>query len=120
MRFVQVIFPEKYSGKMSKIKTTKLAIKNQKQMKRLLNKFFLSCKKATELIEKRKIEQLNFTEKNQLKIHLSMCRTCNAYQSQSETLDKAVSRWVKNNKKVRNISLSSSEKAAILKKIKNS
>jgi len=89
-------------------------------MKRLLNKFFLSCKKATELIEKRKIEQLNFTEKNQLKIHLSMCRTCNAYQSQSETLDKAVSKWVKNNKKVRNISLSPSEKAAILKKIINS
>lgn len=93
--------------------------KNQKQMKRILNKFFLSCKKATELIEKGKIEKLNFTEKNQLKIHLSMCRTCNAYQSQSETLDKAVSRWVKNNKKVRNISLSNSEKEAILKKIKN-
>lgn len=89
-------------------------------MKRILNKFFLSCKKATELIEKRKIEKLNFTEKNQLKLHLSMCRTCNAYQSQSEILDKAISSWVKNNKKVRNISLLNSEKADILKKIKNS
>ena len=117
---LQVIFPEKYSGKIFKNKDNQIGKKNKKQMKRLLNKFFLSCKKATELIEKRNVEQLNFTEKNQLKIHLSMCRTCTAYQSQSETLDKAVSKWVKNNKKVRNISLSTSEKAAILEKIKNS
>jgi hypothetical protein len=56
-------------------------------MKNLQNKLFLSCLKVTELLEKREIIPLNLLEKIRLRVHLSMCKACHAYEKQSETID---------------------------------
>ncbi len=48
----------------------------------------LSCKKATELIEKKQVAPLTAIEGFQLNLHTSMCKACNAYQSQSGIIDK--------------------------------
>jgi len=47
----------------------------------------LSCKKATELIEKQQVTPLGWVEKIQLSSHLSMCRACSAYKTQSKKID---------------------------------
>ena len=59
-------------------------------MKKVMNKLFLSCLKATELIEKKLHFKLSFAEKIQLKMHKAMCDACTLYEKQSNTLDKAL------------------------------
>lgn len=51
---------------------------------------FLSCFKATELIEKRLNVKLSFKENLQLKIHLMMCSACSRYEKQSLFLEKGI------------------------------
>ncbi len=57
-------------------------------MKKLLNILFLSCFKATELIEKKLNFKLSIKEKIQLKLHKSMCDACAVYEKQSIFMDK--------------------------------
>jgi hypothetical protein len=52
-----------------------------------MNKLLLSCKIATELIEKKSVVPLTFRETLQLKLHNSVCDVCNTYQKQSIILD---------------------------------
>ena len=52
---------------------------------------FLSCLKATELIEKKLHFKLSATEKLQLRMHKSMCDACTRYEKQSIFLDKGLS-----------------------------
>lgn len=52
-----------------------------------MNYLMLSCKKATELIEKRTLIKLSFKEKVQLRMHKSMCDACNAYEKESRKID---------------------------------
>lgn len=47
----------------------------------------LSCKKVTELIEKKSLVGLTWKEKIQFTMHTSMCNACSTYQKQSEFLD---------------------------------
>jgi hypothetical protein len=47
----------------------------------------ISCRKASELVEKNNFEPLNFGDKMKLKIHTSMCKACTAYGKQSQQLD---------------------------------
>lgn len=47
----------------------------------------LSCRKATELIEKGKVVKLSLVEKMQLRLHTSVCSGCSAYQKQSKIID---------------------------------
>ena len=47
----------------------------------------LSCKKATELVEKGSVFQLGKLEKIQLMLHLKMCSKCKAYSISSKELD---------------------------------
>lgn len=54
----------------------------------------LSCKKATELIEKRSLIGLSFKEKIQLHLHKTMCDTCTAYQKQSKKIDELLERHI--------------------------
>lgn len=61
-------------------------------MKRIMNWLMLSCRKATELIEKRTVTKLSLAEKMQLGLHTSMCSGCKAYQQQSGIMDK----WLTN------------------------
>lgn len=52
---------------------------------------FLSCIKASELIEKKLYFKLSLKEKIQLKTHKSMCDACTNYEKQSLFMDKALS-----------------------------
>ncbi len=56
---------------------------------------FLSCLKATEMIEKRLHFRLSFKEKLQLKVHKLMCDACQRYEKQSVILDKGIARGFK-------------------------
>ncbi len=56
-------------------------------MKKIMQVLMLSCKKATELIEKRSLVRLSFREKVQLRLHKSMCDACTAYEKQSKKID---------------------------------
>lgn len=59
-------------------------------MKRLMHILFLSCLKATELIEKRFHFKLTFREKFQLKFHKMMCSACSNYEKQSNIIEKTI------------------------------
>lgn len=48
----------------------------------------LSCKKASELIEKKSVVKLSVKENMMLHMHTAMCDGCKAYQKQSKLLDK--------------------------------
>lgn len=52
---------------------------------------FLSCLKATELIEKGIHFKLNMIEKLQLKVHKMMCSACATYEKQSDLIEKGIS-----------------------------
>lgn len=56
-------------------------------MKKVMQWLMLSCKKATELIEKNLLIKLSFKEKIQLQLHKSMCSACTAYGKQSKRID---------------------------------
>ena len=53
---------------------------------------FLSCLKATELIEKKLLFKLSLSEKIRLKMHKMMCDACTLYEKQTNILDKAIGR----------------------------
>lgn len=60
-------------------------------MKKLKNALLLSCKKVTQLIEKRKLfGNLSWVQQLQLKMHVSMCKACQNYMHQSDILDEAM------------------------------
>jgi anti-sigma factor RsiW len=56
-------------------------------MKKLMNVLMLSCRKASELIDKRSLAKLSTKEKVMLHMHTSMCDACAAYQKQSRAID---------------------------------
>ncbi|WP_096431444.1 anti-sigma factor family protein [Labilibaculum antarcticum] len=60
-------------------------------MKKLMHLFFLSCLKATELIEKKFHFELSVKEKLQLKMHKMMCSACSNYEKQSSLIEKVIS-----------------------------
>jgi len=88
-------------------------------MKKLMNIFLLSCKKATELIEKRTIVHLTISEKIQLNLHTSMCKACKSYEKQSDTIDKALSDWLKKDENKKDQTLSNQAKSNIINKLKD-
>ena len=59
-------------------------------MNNIMHFLFLSCLKATELIEKRFHFELSFKEKLQLKIHTMMCDACTMYEKQSEIIEDGI------------------------------
>lgn len=60
-------------------------------MKKLMHTLFLSCLKATELIEKKLHFRLSVKERMQLKMHKMMCDACTSYEKQSKFLEKGIS-----------------------------
>lgn len=54
----------------------------------------LSCKKATELVEKQSLVGLSTKERFRLRLHTSMCDGCTAYQKQSLLIDKLLHRHI--------------------------
>lgn len=59
-------------------------------LKKIMNKLFLSCLKATELIEKNFHIKLSFSEQMQLKAHKMMCSACKTYEKQSAIIEKGL------------------------------
>lgn len=57
----------------------------------------LSCKKASELIDKQSLIKLTLKEKVMLRMHTSMCDGCKAYQHQSKLLDKILHNHIHEN-----------------------
>lgn len=57
-----------------------------------MNILMLSCRKATELIEKELDYKLSILEKIQLYMHTHMCDACRHYQQQSQLIDEALKR----------------------------
>ena len=60
-------------------------------MKELMHRLFLSCLRATELIEKQLYFKLSKKEKLQLKMHKMMCDACSRYEKQNIFLEKGIS-----------------------------
>jgi hypothetical protein len=56
-------------------------------MKKISIRLFLSCQKATELIEKKSVFPLNRLDGFRLFIHKKICKACNQYAIQSKLID---------------------------------
>lgn len=67
--------------------------------KKIMNTMFLSCTKASELIDKKIYFKLTLKESIQLKLHKSMCEACTKYDIQSQLIDKKMTSMIgqKNN-----------------------
>ena len=63
-------------------------------MKQLMYKIFLSCEKASELIDKKSVFGLSLKEKISLSIHTGMCSVCKTYKTQSELLDRFIDKYL--------------------------
>ncbi|NHB70299.1 hypothetical protein [Perlabentimonas gracilis] len=61
-------------------------------MKKIMHILFLSCLKATELMEKKFHFKLSAKEKIQLKMHKMMCEACTKYEKQSALIEKGISK----------------------------
>ncbi|CAN5219089.1 hypothetical protein BH09BAC1_BH09BAC1_03980 [soil metagenome] len=58
-----------------------------------MDRVMLSCKSATETIEKRNVQPLSVIEGLQLRMHLSMCKVCSAYEKKSNFIDTAMKQF---------------------------
>jgi hypothetical protein len=85
-------------------------------MNKVMNVFFLSCLKASQLMEKKLHFRLNGIEKLQLRMHTMMCDACPRYEKQTGFIEKGIA-------KNRDIKISEEElehlKALIFKKFEN-
>ncbi len=81
------------------------------------NLLMLSCKKASELIEKRTVVQLTFFEKIRLKAHTQMCDLCAEYEKQSQTIDEGLKKIMEEDIQKSEI-LTDEQKKAILDNLK--
>ena len=61
-------------------------------MKKIMHILFLSCKKATEMIEKKLNFKLSWYENIQLKGHKMMCSACTNYEKQSKLIEKGLAK----------------------------
>lgn len=61
-------------------------------MNKFMNLMMFSCKKATELIEKKNFQALSFNEKIKLNVHTKMCKQCKTFEKQSILFDKVFSK----------------------------
>ena len=59
-------------------------------MKKIMQFLFLTCLRATELIEKNLHFKLSYKEKLQLKVHKMMCDACSTYEKQNISIEKAI------------------------------
>lgn len=59
-------------------------------MKKIMHILFLSCLKATELMEKKLHFEVSFKDKLQLKVHKMMCSACTNYEKQNLLIEKSI------------------------------
>lgn len=53
----------------------------------LMHTLLLSCKKAAALWDQGAISPLSFTQRLQLRMHVGICKGCDAYKAQTELID---------------------------------
>ena len=87
--------------------------------KRIMDKMVNSCKKTTELIDKKFLTSLSIKERIQLYFHKSMCKTCSSYEHQSKFIDSAVSKLFQSKPKI-DTKTSNERKQKIIDKINKS
>ncbi len=63
-------------------------------LKKIMHFIILSCRKASELIEKKQLFKLSFREKIQLNMHTSICDACARYEKQSEQLNQMIKEYL--------------------------
>lgn len=85
---------------------------------KLMNTLVLSCKEATELVEKREVTALTSRQRLQLKIHLWICSACRSYAKQSHLMNKMLERFVTSSTEEIHC-MDDTSKAKILRHIKN-
>ena len=61
-------------------------------MRRVMNTIMLSCRQATEMIEKKMHCRLEGMQGVQLKMHLAMCKYCRRYNKQTHLIDRLLKR----------------------------
>jgi len=88
-------------------------------MKKMMNFLFLSCKRASELIEKRAEGNLSPIEEMQLSVHLSMCKACSSWKTQSEKLDLLLKNKLKQKEVDYSTGFTSDNKRKVIEQIKN-
>lgn len=81
-----------------------------KMMNKIMHILFLSCLKATELIEKKLHFKLLFKEKLQLKMHKMMCGACSNYEKQSLLIEMGIAQQDDKTETVTNIDMNEFEK----------
>jgi hypothetical protein len=84
---------------------------------KFINSIMITCVKATELIEKQQVHSLSAGERLKLRLHVSMCGACKAYQKQSKTIEKAINRWL-HHADAKSHSLSQAKKDQIIEELK--
>jgi hypothetical protein len=77
-----------------------------------------TCKKSTELIDKKMLTSLTLKEKIQLEAHKAMCVTCNAYEHQSKLIDSLLGQWFAPNQANGSMKMAKAKKLNILEKLK--
>jgi hypothetical protein len=63
-------------------------------MGKMMNLPEISCKKATELIDKETVTKLSLKERTQLQLHKAICSGCRAYEKQSILLDELLKQYL--------------------------
>lgn len=87
-------------------------------MKKLMDLAIYSCKRASELIDRRTVDKLSFSERTRLRLHLSMCKKCSSYAQHSEFVDLAVQRLLDTPLKNPDKKLDEKTRESIIRKIK--
>lgn len=64
-------------------------------MNKVMNALMLSCKKASELVDKKSVFKLSLKESLQLHLHSALCDGCKAYAKQSKALDVILEKKIK-------------------------
>ncbi len=78
----------------------------------------LSCKRATQLMEKKMHFGLSPIEKMQLKLHKKACKYCTAYEKQNEIIDQVLQENMA--EKVQAYCLSEEEKQRMMETVRKS
>jgi hypothetical protein len=65
----------------------------------------LNCKEATLFIEKKQVGKLSWKESIRLHVHLFFCKTCSAYEKQSERVNRMLKQLSKSSFELENEAL---------------
>jgi hypothetical protein len=86
------------------------------KIKKYLPILMFSCKKTSELINKREVMPLSINERFVLFYHNIICKTCNVYKKQSTIMENILSKSFENKE---NVKLSQEKKESIIKVLDN-